>query len=99
MRPRTARASCRSGNPSINCTTVINASRKASLYRAAMLRKEVGKGLVLIKRSQSIAHFHGEIAFGIGCTSHAGRFFWDGELTLWVEGILDIMLAPQTLPA
>src|SRR5205807_3208278 len=85
MRPRTARASCRSGSPSMNCTTVINASRKARLDRAPILRKYVGKGLVLIHRSQSLAHFHGEIAFRIGCTSHTGRFIWDGELTLRVE--------------
>ena len=45
----------------------------------------LGKRFILVYGSQRIAHLHVDIAVGIGCMSHPGRFFWDRKLVLGVQ--------------
>jgi hypothetical protein len=75
MRSRTAKASCRSDNPSLYCITVTRARREARFGWVPAPRKECDKHLIVINAAQLIAHVHVDMAFRVCCSSHASGFF------------------------
>jgi hypothetical protein len=58
--------------------TVTNAKREASFCGLSGVRKQVGKGFILVDRPQFIAHAHEHIPFRIGSTGDTSGSFWNG---------------------
>lgn len=51
-------------------------------HRSPVVRKERGKRLILVDRSQGIAELHQRAALRIGCAGNANGFFGNAELVL-----------------
>jgi hypothetical protein len=67
---RTATAASRSGFPSMNCTTVLKASREASPGRSRVLWKLRGKGLILVHGAHGVAYVHIQFPYRVDSTRY-----------------------------